>query len=133
MISDQIIKDEFISKTLKAGVNKIFTLQSEIAHQVLNERTGRLFASLDSRPFGLSGAGGKYMLSVNILNYLRFNEIKSDMNLRGKLHLYNRTVWGVLYGETLPTLKYGFTDEMRELILKQLTEAGVQLEIPFKI
>lgn len=133
MISDEIIKDKFIADQLTTGVNKVLALQAEVVEQVLSSKTGRLLANLSSRPFGIDGSGQHFMLSVSILNYLRFNEIRDDMALRGKLHLYNRIVWGVLYGETLPTIKYGLTDEIRESIRKQIEDAGVQLSINFEL
>jgi len=49
MISDSIIKDEFVTKMLKKGTNKVFTLQQEVVESVLHERTGNLFANLNNR------------------------------------------------------------------------------------
>jgi len=133
MISDSIIKDEFVTKMLKKGTNKVFTLQQEVVESVLHERTGNLFANLNNRKFGITGNDGKYQVSVHILKYLRFQEIRSNWGLRSKLSLYNRIVWGVLYGETLPAIKYGLTDEIKAQIRKQLEDAGVQLQIPFEL
>jgi len=132
MISDTIIKDKFINDQLIAGANKIFDLQSDVVEQVLSSKTGQLLANLSSRKFGIDGSGQHFMLSVSILNYLRFNEIRKDMPLRGKLHLYNRIVWGVLYGETLPAIKFGLTDEIREIVRQQIKESGVQLQLKFE-
>ena len=42
---------------------------------------------------------------------------------RRNLALYNRVVWGVLYHETFPQLRYGFTDEVRQTIHNQLEKA----------
>jgi hypothetical protein len=133
MISDEILKDKFATDTIRKGVNKIFDIQSDVAHQVMKERTGTLFANLDARGFGITGASQRFSVSVRILKYLRFNDIRSNMVVRGKLHLYNRAVWGVLYGETLPALRYGMTDEIRAVIRKQLEDAGQQLEIKFEL
>ncbi len=44
------------------------------------------------------------------------------MNLRRNLALYNRVVWGVLFGETQPDLLYGFSEEVREQIHADLSE-----------
>ena len=41
---------------------------------------------------------------------------------RAHLALYNRVVWGVLYHETFPELAYGFTDEVRARLSKELHE-----------
>ena len=37
--------------------------------------------------------------------------------------IYNRVVWGVLYHETFPEIKYGFTEEVRTNIRKELEQA----------
>ena len=42
---------------------------------------------------------------------------------RRNLALYNRVVWGVLYHETFPQLRYGFTDEVRKIIHDQLEKS----------
>ncbi|WP_277247078.1 hypothetical protein [Prevotella pallens] len=42
---------------------------------------------------------------------------------RRNLALYNRVVWGVLYHETFPQLRYGFTDEVRKTIHDQLDKS----------
>lgn len=131
MISDDIIKKEFVTKTISRGAKKIFDLQSDVVQSVLHERTGRLFADMKAKRFVVGSDSKYFTVSATILNYLRFNEIRSNNNLRGKLHLYNRIVWGVLYGETLPALKFGLTDEMKAQIRKQIQDAGIQLEIPF--
>ncbi len=39
---------------------------------------------------------------------------------RRNLALYNRVVWGVLYHETFPELRSGFTNEVRQGIRKML-------------
>jgi hypothetical protein len=132
MISEKMINDKFISEELRKGVTKVKQLQSEVVQQVLTSRSGRLFSSLQDRNFFINQKGEKsFVVSVSILNYLRFNEIRGDMQTRRKLHLYNRIIWGVLYGETLNNLKYGLTEEIREQIRKQLQEEGIQLEIQF--
>lgn len=133
MISDEIIKDKFVTDMLRKGTNKVFDLQSQVAHELLHERTGQLFANLNERKFGVAGTGLKYQVTVRILKYLRFNEIRSNWGLRGKLHLYNRIVWGVLWGETLPAIKFGMTDEIKAALRQQLAEAGQQLELPFEL
>jgi hypothetical protein len=39
---------------------------------------------------------------------------------RRNLALYNRVVWGVLYHETFPELRDGFTDEVRRQIRQEI-------------
>lgn len=132
MVSEDIIKDKFITDVMTAGVNKVRSMQADAAQSLLNAKTGRLFANLADRSFGLDVGSKHYSVSVRILNYLRFNEIRADRALRSRLVLYNRIVWGVLYGETLPKLKYGLTQDIKRDITRQLQDAGTQLELPLK-
>lgn len=39
-------------------------------------------------------------------------------------HLYNKVVFGILYHRTLPALKFGFTDDIRETMQRLLEAAG---------
>ncbi|MCS2886729.1 hypothetical protein NXV14_02860 [Bacteroides fragilis] len=45
------------------------------------------------------------------------------------LVLYNRAIWGVLYHETFPQIRYGFNDEIRNSIRQELEQA-LQYETP---
>lgn len=50
---------------------------------------------------------------------------------RSHLALYNRVVWGVLYHETLPSLRYGLTQDIRNGIKNELIAATQQQNIVF--
>ena len=67
---------------------------------------------------------------VRLLPYLRFLDMqyrhRNDRVAKFKrrnLALYNRVVWGVLYHETFPELRYGFNDEVRKEIREQLEKS----------
>ena len=63
---------------------------------------------------------------MRIFPYLRFLDIryrKDQMETRSKLALYNRVIFGVLYLETMPDLRYELTEEIRMKIGLQLQEA----------
>lgn len=45
------------------------------------------------------------------------------MKVRRNLALYNRVIWGVLYNETLPDIRYGYTQDIRNAIKKDLIRA----------
>ncbi|MDU1012385.1 MAG: hypothetical protein E7A49_05685 [Parabacteroides sp.] len=64
---------------------------------------------------------------MRIFSYLRFLDIryrKQDMFFRRKLALYNRVIWGVLYNETLQDIRYGLTDNIRQLMRDDLEQFG---------
>lgn len=45
------------------------------------------------------------------------------MKVRRNLALYNRVIWGVLYNETLPDIRYGYTQDIRKSIRQDLERA----------
>lgn len=119
MITNDCIKKEFIHQIIDRGLKKIYSEQAYIVSHNLNTVSGDLLRHLGKMPFTL---GGKSYY-IRVLPYLRYLDIhyRQDKNLRRNLALYNRTVWGVLYGETLPNLRYGLTKDMRKYISAQLT------------
>ena len=85
---------------------------------------------IQRRPFTSQEAEGRQVYYIRILPYLRYLDIRyrkgSDRvsrHIRSNLALYNRTVWGVLYHETFPELRYGFTKEIQDTIRHELEQA----------
>ena len=112
-----MIKKEFIHRTVSGGLRRISTVQQRVAAQYFTGGTGRM------RDF--FGSGRTYYLHT--LAYVRFLDIKyakgKGIRTADKAALYNRVIWGVMYGSVLPTLKYGLTDSVRRGIKAEL-EAG---------
>ncbi len=123
MITDEMIKTEFISQTIKRDMDIIYATQENVVREVFKGGTGRLASFLSSRPFGLYAFGENFKVKARVFSYLRFLDIKyrkQDMDTRRKLALYNRVIWGVLYNETLPDIRFGFTQEVRKKISQEL-------------
>ncbi|MDR1259739.1 MAG: hypothetical protein LBK65_10790 [Tannerellaceae bacterium] len=132
MITDEMIKTEFISRTVSESLIRIYDTQKEVVDRHFNHGTGRLSSLLSGKPFSASASGLSHSFSMPILTYLRF----LDMTYRGEVSsrrhrkedrndppLYNRVVYGILYRETMSTLRYGFTEEIKEKITGELREA----------
>lgn len=127
MITDSLIKKKFVHDTLKAGINKIYTTQENVVRSNFHSRTGRLLTSLSAHSYDSEISEESSIIYLRLLPYLRFLDMqyrtrkdKIAKVKRRKLALYNRVVWGVLYHETFPTIKYGLTDEVRESIYQEL-------------
>jgi hypothetical protein len=123
MITEEMIHREFISRTVSKGIKLIYATQEEVVRKNLTDGTGNLAAHLSKAPFEMEGKN-YYM---RLLPYLRFLDIRyrrQDRRLRRELALYNRVVWGVLYHETLPDLRYGLTQDIKQQIHDQLTSAN---------
>lgn len=48
---------------------------------------------------------------------------------RSKIAVYNRIIWGILYRRTFPAIRFGFTDEVREGIRKNLEKKNNIIEL----
>jgi len=125
MITDELIKKEFIHQVMSRDIKRIYYKQESIVKSELNKKSGDLLDFLVMAPFTNTSGMGKEVYYMRLFAYLRFLDIRSrqDMRLRRKLALYNRTVWGVLYHETFPTLSYGFSKDVQSYIKTRLQNA----------
>ena len=122
-----MIKKQFVHQTLKEGIMRIYNTQEEVVRNNLQERTGRLMTVISAHQFESEETQTSQKVFVRILPYLRFLDMqyrtRNDRiakTKRSNLALYNRVVWGVLYNETFPELRSGFTNEVRQGIRKML-------------
>lgn len=130
MITDQLIRNKFIADVMSQGINKIYETQENVVRTYLNTRSGDLVAHLQRRPFTSEGTDNNQVYYMRIFPYLRFLDInyrrgsdRISRHIRSNLALYNRVVWGVLYHETFPEIKYGYTQEIRSSIRQELEQA----------
>lgn len=127
MVTESLVRKKFVHDTLQKGILKIYATQESVVRKNYSEHTGQLCASLSTHSFDSQLSDGRQTFFVRILPYLRFLDmayrLRNDRIAKFKrrnLALYNRVVWGVLYHETFPQLRYGFTDEVRKAIHDQL-------------
>lgn len=130
MITEEQIKKRFIHDTMSQGINLIYETQERVVRTYLNTRSGNLLSYIQRRPFTSQVMEGKQVYYMRILSYLRYLDIhyrkgedRISRHIRSNLALYNRTVWGVLYHETFPEIQYGYNQEIRASIRKELEQA----------
>ncbi len=130
MITEQLIRNKFIADVMFQGINKIYETQENVVRTYLNTRSGDLVAHLQRRPFTSQNSDNKQVYYMRIFPYLRFLDInyrrgsdRISRHIRSNLALYNRVVWGVLYHDTFPEIKYGYTQEIRSSIRQELEQA----------
>lgn len=134
MVTDQFVKDEFISDILRRDIGIIYQTQEEVANRYFKERTGTLRNFLSRRAFTPKESNGEFSVYINVLSYIRFLDMQYRLNYAGmsskrakkqraKYAIYNRIVWGVLYNETFPDIQAGFTDEVREAWRQKMEDA----------
>lgn len=127
MITDEMVKKEFISQIITRDIKIIYDTQESVVRSVFHSGTGNLANFLSRKPISISGDGLQKTFYMRVFAYLRFLDIryrKDRMETRHKLALYNRVIWGVLYNETMPDLRYGLTSEIRKKITAQLQAAN---------
>lgn len=125
MVTDQLIKKTFIHNVVSVGFQKIRQIQQEVISENLNVISGNLLKSIQKSPVEIEGTE-RQVYYMGVLPYMRFLDIRfrQDLRIRRKLSIYNRVIWGGLYGEVLPNLRYGFTQDIRKYITRQLQEGS---------
>lgn len=125
MVTDQLIKKTFIHNVVSVGFQKIRQIQQEVISENLNVISGNLLKSIQKSPGEIEGTE-RQVYYMGVLPYMRFLDIRfrQDLRIGRKLSIYNRVIWGVLYGEVLPNLRYGFTQDIRKYITRQLQEGS---------
>ena len=125
MLSNDIVKQNFIIDTVSAGLNKVQQVQMSIALGASDKvrkkfDMDQIYNDIRSRSLNVYGATGHYMFSLDIVKKLRF----SDMRKLGNLKIYNKRVWGQLYVDTLPVLQNGITENLSTAIGDELQQDG---------
>lgn len=125
MVTDQLVKKTFIHNVVSVGFQKIRQIQQEVISENLNVVSGNLLRSIQKEPVGIIETE-RQVYYMSVLPYMRFLDIyfRENIILRRNLSIYNRVVWGVIYGEVLPNLRYGFTQDIRKYITRQLQEGS---------
>lgn len=125
MPSQLRIKQAFRSSILRESAEMIAREQLDIAQEWNLFKTGRLQSALKQEHFSVSDfeTGGR--LTMKVLTYMRFLDmqgIAKGSARRKAYHLYNKVVFGYLYNQTLPALRFGFTDEVQQLVRNKIKE-----------
>lgn len=115
------IREAFFRRTLERDFKTIMERQLAIANERIysqggRRRSGRLRDFLTAGEIKIGT--NPISVTVNYPIYIRF----LDMRRNGNMRIYNRQLWGKIYRETLPELKHGFTEEIKNEIKTQLED-----------
>ena len=136
---DDRLKLEYVHREIVKGLQAIYKEQLNIAATGLRHegkdlriarndrririRTGTLIRSLDMPKYrAWQGSLGNYAI-FEYPTYIRF----LDMKHMGNHKIYNRQIWGILYSEIIPGIRFGFTREVFDRIDNELRQAMAQL------
>lgn len=117
------IKTVFVSRILKETAVKIRAAQSQVASDWNLFDEGHLKRMLKGHfSVGQIEGGGK--LSMQYLVYARFLDMvdRRRQVKREGYHLYNKIVFGTLYGYTIHGIKHNFTEEVAQTIQQEIMD-----------
>ena len=129
MVTEEIIKKEFIHRTVNRDIKRIYATQQEEVSKVLHGKKENAIVSFLSSQSGriITSGGMQPVFYMSTLVEIRLLDIYYSRNGKGsfkKLKIYNRAIWGILYKETLPALKYGLSEDIKQSIREDLIKSS---------
>jgi len=117
MISENIIKTKFIVDTLKYQTDILYKRLLERFYKYKrHSKTGETVKSLSYPDYSITVSGERFQIVAHITKQLRFQ----DMGVR---KLYTKPMYSVMMGRVMARLQYGLTEEIREKITGELSQA----------
>ena len=133
MVTEGVVKHEFIVQTIQWGLDKLRRAQIEQLNAKRSpiEDSGfnwdALVSGVAGRQDGVIGSNGRYRIVLPIDIRLRFADMKRLGGKNGpNAAVYNRPTWGVFFGrdDSVRTrLRTGISEAIRESILTNLRQA----------
>lgn len=133
MVTEGVVKHEFIVQTLQWGLDKLRRAQIEQLNAKRSpiEDAGfnwdALVSGVAGRQDGVIGSNGRYRIVLPIDIRLRFADMKRLGGKKGaNAAVYNRPTWGVFFGrdDSVRTrLRTGINEAIRESVLTNLRQA----------
>jgi len=123
MISEQYIKRSFVQKVLSDELNAIKDLQAAAFSSLgLHERSGALLSSLHNiATASLSGSSVKIVQKY--VAHMRFLDMSKKEKKRKGFPLYNKIIYGRIYGHAIAVLRHGFSESIQEALKQELQDA----------
>jgi len=125
------IRGQFVSAVLRETAEMIQDRQMRVVKE---------WSLFDSRAmenqikghFSVNDAAGGGSLTMRYLTYTRFLDMRDPRRSvkREGYHLYNRIVFGVLYNPTINTLQWGLTEDVKQVIHKEM-ESIYKTNMPY--
>jgi len=128
MISDKYIGQlysEFTAQVLRNAAPKIMSEQADRIYTYFNERTGHIGDSLQNQSFRVIKMGDGAVLQFDYLLDLRFLDMKTTKYGKKKVYgpVYNKPLWGFVYGYIFGTLRYGLSGKVQNEIFDLIRES----------
>lgn len=113
MVSEELIRKQFIHQIIHRDLDVIYNTQALALQKAFPGRAFRTLSLLSQRNYRITGFGLNITYQMNIPLNIRLFDIwrRSEKTL-----LYNRAVWGILYRQTMPDLRYGLSQDIKNTI-----------------
>lgn len=127
MVTMELTARYFIEHVRK-GFRDIFSEQRHIAAKKIysheyrtrqgypRSRSHELEKALQGPDYRIRPEGSGISARVNYPTHIRF----LDMKRLGNYRIYNRPIWGILYGETVSNIKYSYRQWLSELFGEEI-------------
>jgi len=128
MVSEKYIRgmlyEEFAARVLQAAGPKILNEQADRVEAYYNVRTGHIAAALRQHSYTVRKMAGGAVLQFDYLIDLRFLDAKTTKNGKKKIYgpVYNKPLWGFVYGYVFGTLRYGLDKDVKKEIFGMIRE-----------
>lgn len=133
---------QFVHQEILKGIRDIFSAQRNVAQRRIYQegqerrvihgtgktvrgRSGYLMQSLENPTVNAWAGELSVHAHFDYPIYIRF----LDMKEHGNYKIYNRQIWGILYGETFRNIRYEFNQEVRNWVDKHLRDIMNQLKV----
>jgi hypothetical protein len=116
MITENIIKTEFVLDALKHQTNIFYKREIDRFGKYLHSKSGSTLKSLLTPDYRITASEEDFQVVAKITKQLRFQ----DFGLR---KLYTKPMHAVFLGRVKNRLQYGLTEEIREKIVNELQQS----------
>lgn len=115
--SRQLAFTDYAAGVLYETGERVLEKQRSVASTHYARRTGQLTSHLQSRPFHVNKSPAGARLIFDYLKKIRFIDMSKTASGKKKKNyhpIYNRILWGFIYGYAYSQLRYGFSSNLRE-------------------
>jgi hypothetical protein len=130
MISDKFIRgqlySEFTAQVLRTAGPKILTEQANRVESYYTRQSGHIADQLRTQSFKVQKMGDGAVLEFDYLIDLRFLDMKTTaLGHKKQVYgpVYNRPLWGYVYGYIFGTLRYGLSETIQAYIFDAIRES----------
>lgn len=125
-----MLYSEFTARVLQNAGPEILDEQSRRVYQYYNHRTGSIGASLATTAAQVRKSAEGATLSFNYAIDLRFLDMKETKHGKKKIYgpVYNKPLWGYVYGYIFNTLRYGLSKKVQQEIFDEIRNSVETLD-----